>query len=160
MQLDPEGAGAFRPLNAAALKGHDFSRAAKRPQNDEGFSRWTMQPILAVILSERSIPGCHLERRSPRRPSRKPAPSEAEEGLRLPFAALNGHGFKACPEPVEGCRNHPTRLLKSISAAKPRPDPPSPPPRCPLTPNPGSQSAHRPPATRKSILRAEGVPPS
>jgi hypothetical protein len=36
--------------------------------------------------------------------SRKPALSNVEGDLRLPFVVLKGHGLKACPEPVEGCR--------------------------------------------------------
>jgi hypothetical protein len=38
----------------------------------------------------------------------KACPELAEGDLRLQFVVLKGHGFKACPEPVEGRRSHPT----------------------------------------------------
>jgi hypothetical protein len=40
----------------------------------------------------------------------------------LQFVVLKGHNFKACPEPVEGCRPISPIFGKSINAAKPRPE--------------------------------------
>jgi hypothetical protein len=70
------------------VKGHGFSRAANGPKMTRALAPGAMQPILAVILSERS----------------------ESKDLRLQFVALKGHGFKACPEPAEGRRPHPTVL--------------------------------------------------